>query len=85
MRLAGEKLSDMLHEKHICAAFRKKRERFTQSVHIAVSDLARAFDDDTEDISIRTHATIVMDRNVYVFITPILTLQGSGGNVGRYI
>ena len=60
MRLAGEKLSDILHEKYVLPL--DKSERDLQSVHIAVSDLARAFDDDTEDISIRTHATIIMER-----------------------
>ena len=60
MRLAGEKLSDILHEKYVLPL--EKSERDLQSVHIAVRDLARAFNDGTEDISIRTHATIVMKR-----------------------
>ena len=50
----------MLHEKHVLPL--EKTERDLQSVHIAVRDLARAFNDGTEDISIRTHATIIMER-----------------------
>ena len=60
MILAGEKLSDILHEKYVLPL--EKSERDLQSVHIAVSDLTRAFDDDTDNQKFRTHATIIMKR-----------------------
>jgi len=70
----------MLHEKHVLPL--EKTERDLQSVHIAVRDLARAFNDGTEDISIRTHATIIMER--LCLLRPFSLRQGSGRNVGCY-
>ncbi|CAL4897619.1 unnamed protein product [Urochloa decumbens] len=59
-RLASEKLSDMLREKHH-EPLSEESARELQLVHFALGDLTTAFADDAEDISIRTHATIIME------------------------
>jgi hypothetical protein len=58
-RLAGEKLSDMLGKKHVLPS--GESERNFQLIRLAVEDLTSAFADDAQDISIRTHAAIVME------------------------
>ncbi|CAN6303793.1 unnamed protein product [Urochloa humidicola] len=58
-RLASEKLSDMLGEKHELPS--GESARGLQLVRLALGDLTSAFADDAEDISVRTHAAIIME------------------------
>ena len=53
----------ILGEKHdeIPAASKGSEIELLQSVRLALEDLAKAFADDALDISIRTHATIIME------------------------
>lgn len=57
--LAGKKLADMLQEKHELPL--EESSRKLQLIRLSLGDLTRAFDDDAEDISIRTHAAIIME------------------------
>ncbi|RLN29817.1 hypothetical protein C2845_PM05G01210 [Panicum miliaceum] len=57
-RLAGEKLLDMLREKY---GIPLEGDAKSQLICLALRDLTRAFADDAEDISIRTHATIIIE------------------------
>lgn len=55
-RLAGEKLSGMLREKH-----EPPSEESVMVLHL-IGDITSAFADDSEDISIRIHAAMVMEH-----------------------
>jgi hypothetical protein len=57
--LASEKLSNMLREKHELPSGPSASE--LQLIHLALGDITRAIADDAEDISIRTHAAIIME------------------------
>ena len=57
--LAGEKLSDMLREKHELPSEESMTE--LQSIRLALGDMASAFSDDDEEISVRTHAAIILE------------------------
>jgi len=64
-RLAGEKLLDMLQEKHELPSEQSARE--LQLIQLALGDLTTAFVDDAEDISIRTNAVIIMEGFCYTY------------------
>jgi len=64
-RLAGEKLLDMLQEKHALPSEQSVRE--LQLIQFALGDLTTAFVDDAEDISIRTNAVIIMEGFCYTY------------------
>ncbi|RLM97710.1 hypothetical protein C2845_PM06G34570 [Panicum miliaceum] len=57
--LASEKLLNMLREKHELPSGPSAIE--LQLIHLALGDLTRAIADDAEDISIRTHAAIILE------------------------